>query len=903
MTPSHRPANEPSSAATRFGLDPLFYPRSIVLLDALGQSGSVADSTLKSISASYLGGPVRRIEVPVGLPSVLDEIPEATDLAVIVAPPDRQTELVLACDRRNVRTALLLTANHREPGLSDLHDSLKNISDKCVNGLRIIGPQSFGLINPNHDLDITAGQPMPRPGNIAFISQSGALCSAVLDWSLRTGVGFSTMVSCGVPADIDWPDLITYFGDDPYTKSIVIYVETINDARAFLSACREVAFSKPIIALKAGRTAVGAAVAASHSHGDGGADAVLNAALQRVGVLRVRSIAELFYMASILSTQPLPRGPNLTVITNAIGPAILATDTLLASGGELAEISAETKQELEPLLPNESCCDNPIDLMGDATADRYEEAVRILSGEKESNGILVILTPQEHTSPTATARKIVSSTRRIGKPVLASWMGGDRVAEGQNILFEAGIPTFPYPDTPARLFALMWRQSQNLDMIYETPSVIVDEEQKPVDSASASVILEGARSAGLAELSEWEAKAILRAYGIPVVDVMQAATEDEAVTCAGLFGYPALLKLLSPSRNLADRVKGVRVGLRNEDDVRKAFRSIRESVAEHDPGEEFHGVTVQRMVSTRGIELVAGCRIDDRFGPYMYFGTGGKMSNILRDHALGLPPLTTALAQRMIERTRVWKALGQLTEQEKNRLCELQGMLVRLSQLIVQQPVIKELEINPILATESNLVALDARISIHPDITPLDQLPKPAIRPYPVQYTWEEKTRSGQPLLIRPIRPEDEPLIVDFHKKLSEETIYRRYFFQHKLTRRTSHERLRRTCFLDFDREIALGAFIEDPVQGRAVTAVGRLSRNRTGDSAELAIVVADPYQSLGIGTTLMKHLMDVARAEKISLVEGTMLPGNIHMQHLFNKLGFTIEPADDDGVRAWLEL
>lgn len=895
MTPS---ADMPSPAALpRLGLDPLFYPRSIVLIGE-ATTEAVADSVWKSLTANFIHGTMKRLNF--GDRTVDAEFPEGTDLAIVVATPEHQPAITRLCSSKGTRVAALLSADYRE-GSAPARVAAASV-EPTVDAMRILGPQSFGFIVPHHELNITPLLPMPRPGSIAFISQSGGLCNAVLDWSFRTSLGFSAIVSSGLMADIDWHDLITYFGDDPHTKSIVVYLESLHDARSFLSAAKEVALAKPIILLKAGHTAGGAAAAANHSHGDGRTDRLLDAALQRVGVLRVRSIAELFYMANILATQPLPKGPRLSIMTNAIGPAILATDSLVESNSELADVSPESTEQLQQLLPATSCCGNPFDLLGDATPELYGNVARVLAKDPANNGLLVIMTPQTITRSTDIARQIVHATTKIGKPVLASWMGGDRVSEGQNILFEAGIPAFPYPDTPARLFALMWQQARNLDAIYETPSAIPDPEDETLDPGSVATMLEGVRAEGRQELTEWEAMAVLKGYAIPVVQVLPAGNEDEAVTCAGITGYPVAVKLLSFSHELKNLVYGVRLNLRSEQDVRDGFRSIQQSVREIGQEDKFLGVTVQQMVHRKGLDLVVGSAIDAQFGPYIYFGTGGRISDILKDHALGLPPLTSTLAQRMIEKTRVWKAV-QAQVQDPDFLLQLQAILVRLGQLIVQHPSIKELEINPLLSTSQSIAALDARIILHPPATLPSELPRPAIRPYPSQYSWRETVRDGFTVVIRPVRPDDEPLIVEFHKKLSEETIYRRYFFQQKLTRRTSHERLRRTCFLDFDREIALAAVAITSAEGKVITAVGRIARTRPGNAAEIALVVADPYQGRGIGTSILRHLVDIARIEGIELLEGTMLPGNIHMQHLFTRLGFDVDTSSRETVTAKLKL
>ena len=796
-------------------LDRFFYPRSVVVVSCGSRGDSAADNVMATLRQEYSRGTLGRARLPAldlaGVSEADRAILEKCDLAVIVAAAEQQAELACLCDDLGARTALLLTDLRAEETAPLMPHGYQRLSSRCEHGLRVLGPQSFGLISPHHKLNASFGQSMPRAGSIAFISESSAMASAVLDWSLRTGVGFSAMAACDAMPDVAWADLLTHFGDDPQTRSIVIYLETIGDARRFLSAAREVALSKPIILLKSKQLGPG-------SEDDASADAVMDAALRRVGVLRVRSVSELFYMAHILAQQPLPRGPRLAIITNSKAPAMLAADSLQASGGELAMA--------------------PVNLGGAATANDYASAISAAAADPDVNGLLVILTPQPAADPTATARTIAEMPARAGKPLLASWMGGDSVAAGQDRLFRSSIPAFPYPDTPARLFALMWRHAQNLNAIYETPTVIVDEESSPVDAGAAEVLLEQIRAGGAIELQPRAAVQLLQLYGIPV--------HGEA----------------------------------------------------HPPDDAY--------------KLRVASGVNPIFGPYMLFGIGGRMSAIYGDFGLALPPLTSALALRLMELSAVWRVLKPTARNEEpNRkifdengiVPRLQALLVRLSQLIVQQPSIAELIIDPLYVSGDAVVITGAQIRLHPATMADVDLPRPAIRPYPIQYTWHETARGGLPLIIRPVRPEDEPLIVNFHRLLSEETIYRRYFFQHKFSRRTSHERLRRTCFLDFDREIALAALVplEDGSQG--IAAVGRLARSRTGESAEIAMVVADPYQAKGIGTMILRHLVDIARAEGVRRLQGTMLPGNMHMQNLFGKLGFTVGPGPDDTAVAELVL
>ncbi|MGH6683460.1 MAG: acetate--CoA ligase family protein, partial [Pseudolabrys sp.] len=466
-----------------------------------------------------------------------------------------------------------------------------------------------------------------------------ALCTAVLDWSLRENVGFSAFISIGSMLDVGWGDLIDYLGDDPKTQSIVMYMETIGDARAFLSAAREVALSKPIIVIKPGRTEGAARAAASHTGSLTGSDEVLEAAFRRSGVLRVNSIAEVFYIAEVLAKQPRPKGPRLTIVTNAGGPGVLAVDALLANGGELTGLSEETMHALDRILPPAWSHNNPIDVLGDAGADRYARAIEIAAKDPGTDGLLVILTPQAMTDATQTAEQLKPYAKTFGKPVIASWMGADDVAAGVDILNHCDIPTFPYPDTAARLFAYMWGYSYALRGLYETPALLSGTDESAPDAACATAIIQAARESGRSLLTESESKQLLAAYGIPTVETRVAKTESEAAKVAEKIGYPVVLKLYSETITHKTEVGGVKLNLANAVAVKRAFAGIRRSVTEKAGAKHFLGVTVQPMIKLDGYELILGSSIDAQFGPVLLFGAGGQLVEVFRDRALALPPL------------------------------------------------------------------------------------------------------------------------------------------------------------------------------------------------------------------------------------------------------------------------
>ncbi|MGB8733375.1 MAG: bifunctional acetate--CoA ligase family protein/GNAT family N-acetyltransferase, partial [Candidatus Sulfotelmatobacter sp.] len=771
--------------------------------------------------------------------------------------------------------------------------------------LRLIGPNCLGIMNPTIGLNATFAKDPPQAGNVAFLSQSGALLSAILDWSHREQVGFSAIVSTGSMLDVGWGDLIYYFGDDPHTKSILLYMESVGDARSFLSAAREVALTKPIIVIKAGRSEAASRAAASHTGALTGSDEVLDAAFRRSGVLRVHNIADLFYMAEVLGRQPRPNGPRLTILTNAGGPAVLATDSLVANGGELAELSPETLQRLNEFLPAHWSHNNPIDVLGDADPERYARALEIAAQNPNSDGLLVVLAPQGMTDPLHIAERLKPYAKEYGKPVLASWMGGNSIAEGEAALNSAGIPTFPFPDTAARAFTYMWRYTYNLRGLYETPALTEISELRDASRKQVEQIINNARTRGRVLLTELESKQLLSLYGIPTVETRVASTEDDAAAIASGLGFPVVLKVFSETITHKTDVGGVRLNLQDEAAVRSAYRAIQSSVAEKAGPDQFSGVTVQPMVKPNGYELILGSSIDPQFGPVILFGSGGQLVEVYRDRALALPPLNTTLAQRMMEQTKIFTALKGVRGRKPVDIPALEQLLVRFSQLVLEQRSIAEIDINPLLASPERLLALDARIVLHSPAVALDTLPKPAVRPYPLQYVAQWTMRDGNQVTIRPIRPEDEPLMVKLHETLSDRSVYLRYFCSLSLSRRIAHERLLKICFGDYDREMALVAEVTDPAtQERRIIAVGRLSKLHSKNEAEVAVLVSDHYQKLGLGHELLRRVIEVARDEKLSQVSAEMLTDNVAMQVVMRRLGFRVRTGEDmTSVRAYLDL
>jgi acetyltransferase len=897
-----KPFSSLNRALTRHPLDAIFAPKSVAVVGATEKPGSVGRTVLWNLMNTPFGGPIYPVNPT--RPSVLGikaypklaAMPEKVDLVVVTTPATSIPAIIGEAADLGIPGAVVISAGFKEIGPTGVELERQLLGHARRGNMRLVGPNCLGVMNPISGVNATFAAGVARRGNVAFISQSGALCTAVLDWSIREEVGFSAFVSIGSMLDVGWGDLISYFGDDPNTKSIVIYMETIGDARSFLSAAREVALSKPIIVIKPGRTEGAAKAAASHTGSLTGSDDVLEAAFRRCGVLRVNHIADLFNMSEVLSKQPRPQGNRLTIITNAGGPGVLATDALLTDGGALAEISKETMEELNKFLPPVWSHNNPIDIIGDAGPELYAKTLEVAGRDANSDGLLVILTPQAMTDASATAEKLKAFGHIPGKPVLASWMGGSEVATGEAILNRAGVPTFAYPDTAAMVFSTMHQYNENLRALYETPVPSADPADIESGRARANALLESVRQSGRTILTEAESKDLMACYGIPTVVTKIAKTEAAAVKTAAQIGYPIVLKLFSETITHKTDVGGVQLNLKDEADVRRAFNDIKQAVTEKKGAEHFQGVTVQKMIKlSEGYELILGSSIDPQFGPVLLFGMGGQLVEVFKDKALGLPPLNTTLARRMMENTRIYEALKGVRGRKPVDLAALEKLMVGFSQLVAEQKWIKEIDINPLFASGDDLVALDARVILHEPGTSEEQLPKLAIRPYPTQYVETWKLKGGTAVTIRPIRPEDEPAMVGFHEGLSERSVYLRYFSPLKLQQRVAHSRLLRICFNDYDREIALVAEHSLGKGRYEILGVARMSRLHASASAEFAVVVTDKNQNKGLGSELTKRLIHVAKSENVKHLVAYTLLENKEMQHMCRKLGFEVRQSVED--------
>ena len=721
-------------------LQPFFTPDSVAIIGAKEEEGSVGRTVLSNMIASFKG---KIFPVNPKYPLVLgkkaypraQDIPEKVDLAVIVTPPKIIPDLIDDCVKAKIKAVIIISAGFKETGPAGLALEQEVLRRAKVGGIRIVGPNCLGLMNPHIGLNATFAAGMALKGNMAFLSQSGALCTAVLDWSLREKIGFSSFVSVGSMSDVQWGDLIDYFGSDPHTRSILMYMETIGNARAFLSAAREVVLTKPIILIKPGRSQAAAKAAASHTGSLAGADDIFEAAIRRVGVLRVDMIEELFNVAEVQGKQPRPKGPRLAIVTNAGGPAVLATDATMIHGGEMASLQKETIDKLSTFLPPAWSHGNPVDILGDAGAERYDKAIGVVFQDPHVDGVLIILTPQDMTESTETAKALASRSKEITKPILASWMGASHVEEGIKILNQASIPTFSFPDSACNTFAMMAKQTAYLKLLYETPLLRDEPTSEDVKrDHAAAAFFNSLKGEGRTLLTEEESKKILASYGIPVVETMVAEGVDEAVKLAERMGYPVVLKLHSVTITHKTDVGGVKLNLQSKEEVACAFHEIRTSVEKIAGKSHFQGVSVQKMIKLKGYELIVGSLVDPQFGPVVLFGSGGELVEIYKDKAIGIPPLNATLVKHMMQKTKIYEALHGVRGKKAIDLPKLEEILIRFSRLLIEQPRISECDINPLIASPDGIVALDARIVLHDFSIPDEALPRPAIRPYPVEY-------------------------------------------------------------------------------------------------------------------------------------------------------------------------
>jgi acetyltransferase len=870
-----------------YHLDKIFNPESVAVIGASDKIGSIGHAVLRNLREGGCAAPVFAVNIKQrsvmgesAYPSVLD-IPQSIDLAVIATPLPTVPDIIKECVAAGVGGAIVISAGGKEIGAEGrlLETRIRQAAER--GSLRIVGPNCLGVICTGSRLNASFANHMALPGKLAFVSQSGAICTAVLDLALKQKIGFSHFLSIGSMLDVDFGDLINYLGDDPAVQSIVLYVESLSNVRKFMSAARAVSRIKPIVVLKSGRSPAGARAAASHTGALAGEDAVHDAAFKRAGIVRINTIAELFDCAELMAKQPRPPGSGLAVITNAGGPGVMAVDALVMQGLEPVPLTTETLKALDGILPRHWSHGNPIDILGDASPERYREVLKVCLTAPEIQALLVMLTPQSMTDPTGVAMALVEVLREKPVSIFTVWMGGGDVEAGRTLFNASGIPTYETPERAVTAFVSMVSYQRNLELLQQVPPKLP--RALAFDRATVERMVSEALQRGERFLPEFESKALLAAYGIPVNRGEVARSPEEAVHLAAKIGYPLAMKIYSPDVVHKSDVDGIRLNLSHAGDVRMAFESIMASVRTHNPGARLPGVTLQPMLKPPDYELILGSKRDSHFGPVILFGMGGIMAEILRDHAIALPPLNRLLARRLIESTRVSQLLRGYRNRPAANLEVLEEILLRLSQLVTDIPEIAELDINPLFLTEDKACAVDARVILEPS-----ELPSPlhlVISPYPNQYEAEVVTTGGLKVLIRPIKPEDAPLLVDLFQTLSFRSIYQRFFSPLKSL---SREMLARFTQIDYDRDVALVA-MEESEGGEKMLGVARLISDPDCTRAEFAVLVGDPWQGQGVGAELMQRLIAVARERRFAFLTGAALAENTTMLTLARKLGFTV--------------
>ena len=891
-------------------LDHVFEPRSIALCGASPTAGSLGNVILGNLKGGSFEGPIWPVNpnyAEIGgdrCYAGIGDLPDVPDLVVVATPPKTIPALIGEAGAAGARGAVVITAGFDELGTAGARDLKQAMLDAArPHLLRIVGPNCVGVMVPRIGLNASFSHVAPKPGRLAFLSQSGAVIVGVLDWASERGIGFSHVVSLGNMADVDIGDMIDYLARDQDTRGILLYVEAVTHARKFMSAARAASRSLPIVVIKSGRHDEGAKAASSHTGAIAGSDAVSDAAFRRAGMLRVRDLHELFEATETISKIAPPKGDRLAILSNGGGFGVLATDGLVDHGGQLAALSPDTKAALDAVLPPTWSQGNPVDIIGDAQGERYANALEVLLKDAANDAVLVLNCPTGIASSQEAAETVVETVQAANskKPVLTSWIGGARAATARRAFTDAGIPSYETPTSAARAFMHLVHYRRNQRTLMETPATIAEEFEP--DEASARRAIEAALADGRAMLTEPEAKAVLSAYGIPVTRVETAATPDEAAAAASKFDGPVVLKILSPDISHKTDVGGVVLDLRSPEAVARAAHDMRERASRERPDARLDGFTVQEMVPTRNAyELIVGLTEDPQFGPAVLFGAGGVAVEVVNDTALALPPLNMALANEVMRRTRIYSQLIGFRDRPPAALEAIALTLVKVSRLVTDLGEITELDINPLVADSERVIALDARIGVSAAADgrkPEDRL---AIRPYPKELEEIVELGDGRTLLVRPVRPEDEPMFHDAFGRLTPEAVRLRFFAPMKAL---SHEMAARLTQIDYDREMALVLTDPGPPGQSRGYGVSRIVADPDNERAEFAVVIVSDMTGAGLGALLMRRIIDYAKSRGIQEIYGDVLSENAGMLKLCRVLGFSLHhEADEPGVvRASLAL
>jgi len=882
----------------------MFDPKTIALIGATDKEGAIGRTILSNLLRSKKRGifPVNphagRILDIESYPSIAS-VPEHVELAVVATPALSVPGVVEECGQAGVEGVVIISAGFKEIGAEgkQLESEIDRIRKKY--GMRIMGPNCLGFVRPGIGINASFLRGDPPPGNIAFISQSGALGSAILDWAVSAGIGFSMFASLGSMIDVDFGDMIDFLGDDEATRSILIYMEGVGNARKFMSAARAFSRRKPIIILKPGRFVESARAVHSHTGAMAGDDAVYESAFRRAGAVRVGEIAELFSAAQVLDSTRLPAGPRLAIVTSAGGPGVMATDALIHLGGELANLSDESMNQLNGFLPPYWSKANPVDVLGDANVDRFTKAITTCLGDPMVDGVLVIYVPLDSAPSTQLAQSVADIAKNAWKPVIATWMGGKEVKEGRNVFVENGIPNYDTPEEAVRTYVNMCRYKRNLDQLYETPDELPA--QQTPSKNHLKELLRMALKEGRTLLSEDESKDFLMTYRIPVTPAQLAQDSEEAVSMADKMGYPVVIKVVSPDISHKSDVGGVIMGIDSSAVLKEAYDTLMQRVKKRAPEAAIRGVVVEKMVTDVDYELILGAKKDRDFGSVILFGMGGTMAEFIKDFSIGLPPLNRTLAKMLMQDTKVYKMLQGFRGKPPADFEGIEEILVNFSNLVIDFPEIAEIDINPLAISNGKASALDARIIIDKNYATTGRSPYPhlIITPYPTKYIKPWQLTEGTVVLLRPIRPEDEPAEHEMLSSLSEDTLRARFF---SVIRDISHEGLILFCNIDYDRHMAIIAELRENGK-KIMIGVARLIMDQDLTSGEVAVLVHDRFQGKGLGYKLVEVLIEIARERGLEDVRADVLTENGKMLSIFRHLGFSTRRVSGGTSKVLLKL
>ena len=888
-------------------LDSIFKPKRIALIGVSNNPNSVGGITLRNLVGGGYNGVVYPVnpkrEAVFGIPCYPDvkSLPKVPDLAVIMTAAKTVPLIVRECGEAGIHGIIIMSAGFKEAGEEGkaLEAQVKEEKSRFPD-MRVIGPNCLGILVPGLSMNVSFANGMPEKGHVAFISQSGALCTSVLDWAYESHIGFSYFVSIGNSMDVNFGDLIDYFGQDPSTRSIVLYVESLTNARTFMSAARAFSREKPIIVYKSGRFPESAAAAASHTGALASEDSIYDAVFRRAGLARVYDFGNIFDFTDLVGRKRIPRGNRLAIVTNAGGPGVMATDSLISWGGKLVTLSEETMQKLNDYLPPFWSHGNPVDVLGDATPERFARATEIVLEDEHVDAVLVLLTPQAMTAPTETAEAIADMASKTSKTIMAAWLGGASMRDGIQVFNRAGISNYPTPEQAIRAFMTLSHYAKNLEMLFETPREVPVSFQYDRNELRKKYLKEIFPKAKI--LNEDDSKMLVNDYGIDTTHPTPAYNEDQAVEISQKKGYPVVLKIYSPDITHKSDVGGVALNIKDDEMVRATFRNMVKTAAEKRPDAKIEGVTVQRMVDTKdAVELILGTKKDPVFGTVMLVGMGGTSAELFKDKRLEFPPLNESLAQQMLESLQIYPLLEGYRGAPRKNIEKLIEVLIRMSYLAADYPEIKELDINPLIVTPTDVIALDARIVVDEQVMsqPVKEYSHLILRPYPESLEKEVKLKDGSPVLLRAIKPEDEPMWLELLTSCSKEAIYHRFRYDFYFD---SHEVATQFCFIDYDREIAIVAEVEDEGRKKLI-GVGRLIADPDVEVMEYAVLITDAWQKKELGYILTEYCMEIAKNREIKNLVAETTRDNKPMISVFRKLNFKIRFNEDSTVSVRKDL